>query len=96
MPKYVVLYQLTDQGMKNICSTVERARENKHQSEQRGFHILDIYWTLGRYDVVVVLEAPDELTMMAGLLNIAGAGNARCETLRAFTAQEMEQVLQKM
>jgi uncharacterized protein with GYD domain len=46
--------------------------------------------------VVVVMEAPDEQTMMASLLNAAGSGNVRSETLRAFTAEEMEQVIQKM
>jgi uncharacterized protein with GYD domain len=43
MPRYVVLYQFTDQGRKNIKSTVERARENQAESERRGFRILDIY-----------------------------------------------------
>ena len=96
MPHYVVLYKLTDQGAKTIRATVERARENRAESERRGFTVRDIYWTHGQYDVVVIIDAPDEHTMMAGLLNIGASGNARSETLRAFTAEEMEQVILKM
>lgn len=96
MPRYVVLYKLTDQGMKNVRQTVERAQENLADSQRRGFTIIDIYWTLGAYDVVVILDAPDERRLMAGLLNISAAGNARCETMRAFTAAEMEQVVKEM
>jgi uncharacterized protein with GYD domain len=55
-----------------------------------------LYWTQGRYDMVAVVEAPDEQAMLAGLFNIAGAGNVRSETLRAFTGDEMASVLQKM
>ncbi len=96
MPHYVVLYKFTDQGIKNVRATVERAHDGRMDSERRGFKILDIYWTQGQYDVVAVIEAPDEQAMMAGMLNIAAAGNVRSETLRAFTAEEMEQVLRKM
>lgn len=96
MPHYVVLYKLTDQGIRNIRQTVERARENKAETEGRGFVVRDVYWTQGQYDVVVIIEAPDDQTMMAGIMNIGAAGNARSETLRAFTSEEMEEVVQKM
>ena len=96
MPTYVVLYKFTDQGIKNVKSTVERAREAQAESEQRGFKVHGVYWTQGQYDMVVVLDAPDEQAMLAGLLNIAGAGNVHSETLRAFTPEEMALVLQKM
>ena len=96
MPTYVVLYKMTDQGMSTIKSTVQRAREFQHMSEQHGFRILDVFWTQGRYDAVAIMEAEDDATMMAGLLNIASAGNVRCETMRAFTCEEMERVIGKM
>jgi uncharacterized protein with GYD domain len=96
MPTYIVLYTFTDQGAKNVKSTLQRARDNQAESERRGFSIRGVYWTQGRYDMIVVADAPDEQAMLAALLNIAGAGNVRSETLRAFTAEEMEQVLQKL
>jgi len=96
MASYVVLYRFTDQGARNIKDTVRRANEAKAENERRGFRVHALYWTEGRYDLVAMVEAPDEVSMLAGLFNIAGAGNVRSETLRAFTAEEMESVLQKM
>lgn len=96
MPTYIVLYKFTDQGIKNVKTTLERAREAQADSEKRGFKVHGVYWTQGQYDMVSVLEAPDEQSMLAGLLNIAGAGNVHSETLRAFSVEEMAQVLQKM
>jgi uncharacterized protein with GYD domain len=96
MPTYVVLYKFTDQGAKNVKGTVQRANEARQENERRGFKVQGLYWTQGRYDMVAVVEAPDEQAMFAGLFNIAGAGNVRSETLRAFTGDEMASVLQKM
>ena len=95
MPTYVVLYQFTDEGRKNAKDTVKRAREARQTNEQRGFKVQGLYWTQGQYDLVAVVDAPDEQSMMAGLFNIAGAGNVRSEALRAFTESEMEAILQK-
>ena len=96
MTTYVVLYKLTDEGAKNAKGTVQRTRDTRAENEKRGFTVHGIYWTQGQYDLVAIVDAPDEQTMMAGLLNIAGAGNARSETLRAFTETEMEAIIQKM
>ena len=48
-----------------------------------------IYWTLGKYDMVVTIEAPDDESATAFALAIAGAGNVRMQTLRAFSKDEM-------
>jgi uncharacterized protein with GYD domain len=96
MPTYVVLYKFTDQGVKNVKETVQQASATQAENEQRGFKIHGLYWTQGQYDLIAVVEAPDEQAMLAGLFNIAAAGNVRSETLRAFSAAEMQAVLQKM
>ena len=93
MPHYVVLYRFTDEGAKNARDTVKRARESTADNEMRGFKVHSLLWTQGQYDLVAVVEAPDEQSMMAGLLNVGHAGNVRSETLRAFTADEMEAIL---
>ena len=95
MPTYIMLYRFTEQGAKNIKTTLDRARENEVESQQRGFKIHGVYWTQGQYDLVTVVEAPDEQAMLAASFNIAENGNVRSETLRAFTAAEIEQVLQR-
>ncbi len=94
MPTYVVLYKFTDQGLKSIKDTVKRARQVRAENEKRGFKILGLYWTQGQYDLVAVMDAPSEDAMLAGLFNVAQAGNVHSETLRAFTEQEMERALQ--
>ena len=89
MPTYVVLYTFTEQGLKSAKDTVRRAEENVHANEVMGFKVRELLWTQGAYDLVAVVEAPDERSMMSGLLNVAGAGNVRSQTMRAFTADEM-------
>ena len=96
MPTYVVLYKFTEEGAKSAKDTVKRARENRAENEKRGFSVRGLYWTQGQYDIVAVVDAPDESAMMAGLLNVAGAGNVRSETLRAFTDTEMEEILNRV
>lgn len=93
MATYVVLYRFTDQGRKNIKDTVRRAEEVRKENEARGFKVIGHYWTQGRYDLVTVVDAPDEEAMMSGLFSIAQAGNVSSETLRAFTDSEMQKAL---
>lgn len=93
MPHYVVLYRFTDAGRKNIKGTVRRAQEVRAENEKRGFKVVGHYWTQGRFDLVTVVEAPDEKAMMSGLFGIAESGNVTSETLRAFTDEEMQGVL---
>jgi uncharacterized protein with GYD domain len=92
MPKYVVLYKFTDQGAKTIKDTVQRARDNRTESERRGFTIHGVYWTQGQYDLVTIVEAPNETAMMTAMLGIVSAGNAKSETMRAFDENEMQQI----
>lgn len=95
MPRYVVLYRFTDEGLKHIKDTVKRAQEVRKANEARGFNIIGTYWTQGQYDLVSIVEAPDEESMLAGLFNIAEAGNVHSETLRAFDEAEMTRALAK-
>ncbi|UCH86858.1 MAG: GYD domain-containing protein [Dehalococcoidia bacterium] len=95
MPNYVVLYRFTEQGRKGVRDTVKRAAEIRKQNEARGFKVLGHYWTQGRYDLVAVVDAPSEEAMVAGLFGIAETGNVASESMRAFTAEEMQKILAK-
>lgn len=95
MPRYVILYRFTDEGLKNIKNTVSRAKDVRKANEARGFKVIGTYWTQGHYDIVSIVEAPDEESMNAGLFNIAETGNVHSETLRAFDESEMERALAK-
>ena len=96
MPTYVALINYTEQGVKGINDTVQRARAARTQMEQRGVRMVSLVWTQGRYDLVGIIEAPDEQTASAALLGVASGGNIRTETLRAFDEAEMEAILQKL
>ena len=94
MPTYVVLYNFTDEGRKNIKYAVTRAQEVRRENEVRGFRVLGHYWTQGRFDLVTIVEAPSEEAMMSGLFSIAEAGNVASETLRAFGDEDMQNILE--
>jgi len=95
MPRYVVLYRFTDEGLKNIKDSVKRAKEVRQANEARGFKVVGTYWTQGQYDIVSIVEAPDEESMNAGLFNIASNARVHSETLRAFDETEMQRALDK-
>jgi uncharacterized protein with GYD domain len=96
MPRYVVLIDWTEQGVRGFRDTVDRYEAANSQLEALGVRFADTYWTLGSHDIVSIVDAPDDETLAAGLLALAGAGNIRTTTLRAFSADEMRGVVGKV
>jgi uncharacterized protein with GYD domain len=96
MPTYVSLLKWTDQGIKDVKETVSRYQHARGAVERMGGRILTTYWTQGAYDVMFVTEFPDEDAAMAFLLGLGRQGSVRTETLRAFTEQDMQRILQKV
>jgi uncharacterized protein with GYD domain len=95
MARYISLIQFTDQGIRSIKDTVKRDEASMAEAEKMGMKIIDAYWTMGAYDVVVLLEAPDDETMTAFALKVAALGSVRTQTMRAFRKEEMEGILAK-
>jgi uncharacterized protein with GYD domain len=95
MPTYVALLNWTDAGIRNVKEAHERAKAAAELAEKMGARLKDIYWTLGPYDVVSIIEAPDDETLMAYLLAVGSQGNVRTTTLRALDADEFQSVLAK-
>ena len=96
MPSYVCLIQFKDQGIRNIKDTVKRGDAAMAEAEKMGMKIVEEYWTMGAYDGVVIMEAPDDETMSAFILKIGSLGNVHGQTLRAFRRNEMEAILAKI
>ena len=96
MVRYVILLNFTDQGIRNVKQTIERAKAFRSMAEKSGATLKDLYWTQGPYDLVATMEVPDEQTGMSLLLGLGSLGNVRSQTLRAFTAEEMNPILAKM
>ena len=89
MITYVSLVNWTDQGIKNYRDTTQRADDFIKLAESNGGHVREMLWTVGEYDMVCVVEFPDEETGVAVLLQVGSAGNVRSRTMRAFNAEEM-------
>ena len=96
MPTYVTLANFTDQGVRNAKDTLKRADAFKEMAKKHGVTVKDIYWTQGRYDIVTITEASDDISATALSLSIGALGNIRTETLRAFSASDMETIIGKM
>ena len=96
MVTYVVLATFTDQGAKNAKDSPKRAEAFKQMAKTFGVTVNDIFWTQGRYDIVTVIEAPDESSATALNLSLGALGNIRTESLRAFSSAEMTKIVAKM
>jgi uncharacterized protein with GYD domain len=96
MPTYVSLANFTEQGMKTIKDTTKRAEAFKKAAKEAGVTVKELVWTQGQYDMVSIIEGPDEIVMSAMALSVAKMGNVRGQTLRAFTAAEMDKILAKV
>ena len=96
MATYVVLASFTDQGIRTVKDTTKRADAVKELGRKFGVTVKETLWTLGAYDVVVIMDAPDDASITAFGLAIGSAGNVRTQTLRAFSRDEIGAILGKI
>jgi uncharacterized protein with GYD domain len=96
MPTYIVLGNFTEQGIRNVKDTTKRADALRDMAKKLGITVRETFWTLGQYDVVAILEAPDEAAMTALGLSIGALGSVRTQTLRAFSGEEIGRILTRM
>jgi uncharacterized protein with GYD domain len=96
MAHFIVLASFTDQGIKNVKDTVKRADAFKALASKQGVTVESIYWTLGAYDVVAVCNAKDDKSMTAVGLAVGSLGNVRTQTLLAYSATDMADILAKV
>ena len=95
MAMYVSLLQFTEQGVRNVKDTIKRAAAATAEAEKMGVKVTHSFWTMGAYDVVLLLEAPNDETVSAFSLKIGALGNVKSQTMRAFSRKEMEGILAK-
>lgn len=96
MATYIALCSFTDQGIRSIKDSTKRADAVQDAAAKFGAKMTQIYWTLGQYDLVAQIEAPDEACATAFALAVSSAGNVRMQTLRAFSKDEMNGILSKL
>jgi uncharacterized protein with GYD domain len=96
MGNYISLVNWTDQGIKNFKDSQKRAADFAELVRSMGGIVKDIYWTIGPYDIVAVMEAPDDETATAAALKIGAMGNVRTTTLRAFSQPEFAAIAERV
>lgn len=96
MATFIALGNFTDQGLRTITETTKRADMAKEMAGKFGVNMKEVYWLQGEYDLLTICEASNEATLAAFGLAIGTAGNIRLQTMRAFTKDEMTDILQKL
>jgi uncharacterized protein with GYD domain len=93
MPSYISLMKFTEQGIKGVKDIPRRIEENRANMTKLGIELKSWHLTMGRYDVVTHIEAPSDEVVVKFALLLAGQGNARTETLRAFPIEEFKKIV---
>ena len=92
MALYVSLANWTDQGIRAVKDSPDRLAAFRSLAEKNGVAVRGIWYTVGGYDMVVVVEGPDE-AVTATLLKLGSLGNVRSQTMRAYTAEEAKGII---
>ncbi len=96
MPAYVALINWTDQGIRNVRDTLPRADRADQLGQKYGVRMEHLYWTVGPYDLVGILEAPDEESVSAFALELGASGSVRTNLLRAYEREEMSRIVERL
>jgi uncharacterized protein with GYD domain len=88
MPQFIMLTNLTSDGVKTLKNNPARVQEVNKEVEQLGAKVLGQWATLGQYDFVSVVEAPDEQTMAKVSVELGSRGTTTHQTLTAIPAEE--------
>ena len=93
MPTYIALLKWTEKGIAAIKGSPARLDAGREAFKQAGMEIKETYLTMGRYDLVCVMEAPDDEAYAKATLSLGRQGNVTTETLKAFTEEEYRRII---
>ena len=96
MSFYIILWNYTNEGIKNVKESPKRGDAFKSKLENAGGRLVDTYYTFGKYDGVSVVEVPNDETLMSCLLSIGSQGNSRTVTLKAFTYEDATKIMENI
>jgi len=95
MGTHITLVNFTDQGIQNVKESPDRFEAFKSLAEQMGLSVVGVYYTVGHYDMVVVIEGDDDAATSA-LLKVGSLGNIRTETMRAYSVEGMRKLVENL
>lgn len=93
MPTYIALLKWTQQGISKVSSSAKRLDAGRKAFKKAGCELKDAYLTMGRYDLVCVIEAPDDASYAKAALGLGAQGSVSTETLKAFTEDEYRKII---
>ena len=96
MHTYIILMKLTDQGICAVKDAPERIEASIQSLETVGGKVAGFYATLGEYDYVACVEAPNEAIVMRFLLALGSAGDVRTTTMKALSKDVFEEIARKL
>jgi len=96
MPTYISLTNWTDQGIRNVKESPQRLDAFRKAVEAAGGKVIGFYLTMGKYDMIVIVEAPSDEAAAAIILSTGKGGNVRTETLKAFPEDQYQGIIAKV
>ena len=92
MPLYISLVRWTQQGVAHVRDSQNRLDSGRKAFREIGVEIKQVHMTMGRYDLIMLLEAPSDDAVATALLSLAAQGNVQTETLRAWSEDEYRKI----
>ena len=96
MPTYIMLSNWTDQGIHHVKDSPDRLDAARRLCEQHGAEITAFYMTMGGYDMVIIVDAPNDDVFARLAISIAKGGNIRTTTLKAFDEDQYRKVIESV
>ena len=93
MPTYIILVKFTQKGMESIQDSPKRLEGARKLGKSLGGQITAAYYTMGQYDMVVIMEAPSNEAALEGILKTGSLGNVKTETLVAIPAEKAVEIM---
>ena len=93
MPTYIALLKWTQKGLQNIKQSPTRLDAARKGFEAAGVKMKDFYMVTGRYDMIAILDAPDDAAVAKAILSSTSQGSITSETIRAFTEEEYRRII---
>lgn len=93
MPTYVMLINYTPQGVEKIKESPARLDAAKKAFQTVGVELKEVYLVMGQYDLVTIVDAPNDEAVAKAVLALASLGNVSTQTLRAFTEEEFRRII---
>jgi uncharacterized protein with GYD domain len=96
MATYITLVKYTQKGIENIKESPRRLDAAKEAFQAFGAELKQFYLVMGRYDIVLVSEAPNDEAVAKAALAVGSRGNVNTETFRAFNEGEYRNIINEL